>query len=1589
MISPLLNSRYTLRERIAVGGQSELWVAQDQLLGGSCIIKKGAQVREEAFLSRRLNHPYFAAPYDFDADSDGGPFAVFPHFQEQPLLDWIRNRSPEDLKRPAVQIAEALCYLHHQGWLYNDFKPEHFLVGDAGIKIIDLGLCTPVQVHDAAPLRTFSGSFPYIAPERLSGTSSDPRSDIFQLGMVLLHAFFPNEDWSDQPSLPALQVFLKKTQSLNGFWRNLICGMTSFEPGQRIGSAQELWKQLQPTGSQPFLIFPFPAYFSIPSSFLENPGAVFVHSLSRINLLEAQNQFLLRAWEIGLRTCAFDFRFSDLEKCLTALCFALSGNRATSLFSGLETLEGTSLRGTLILFTGIENLNAQDRSMFLFAVSRLSRLEGARIAVLSSTVERNNLEEGWELFEIPALTRETLDRHRSSIVPDAETVFKSRPGWKGFALPEQVLSDLRKRVSPGGIRSAAFLSGVAPGDLDTLNASERRVLSVVAVGGGTVPVALLEPWWKETEYRLSAALNRLQSEGFIRKYGEDVRLTLPATVLLKALRKSQIRQLGNRATNEWKDTPHRACVYFAAKHAGLSRHASAASLLLAREFLHEGDEQQASLWLLRAFDCGARIPKAQLIRLAGHCLRHSRLSRAKSLLRQIRHRFGGSAALLDLALDLYLRTQNFTSAEAFLAKRLSKTRSTKRKNYLAVRLAGIQIHQQKLAQGEAILSGLRETQDSLVPKTRGLFHHYLGLSLFYKGQLDASQAELKQALRFPHPYRATSLMNLGVTYIKMGNPDAEKWLTRAIRWFSKIQDADRLAHAHNNLGVLYKQRGDLTEARKNYSHAIHLAQMSKNSSILSPAYTNIAVTYELEGRPEPALECYSRAIRIARTAGSKMNESLALTNSGLILAFQGRFQRAISVLKQAALLRKELGLKAYLAGTHEYLGITYLLSRHFKDAGRSFKMSEAMFQAARCDRDAKRALLYQRLVHLQSGRTHKRNQVPAQGPDPTFQQHPFELGLYHYAQAATALGGEFPAQAGCRDSIHEAERNLRKAPSLFWLGKLYQLKAEYLFRKARHERAVAALNAAVDIFSRLGARKELIGLTRQEKTMQIGSDLIGKMTEALPYRILLMIKEILEEPNPEEMISRILETALEFTDMERAVLILQNGHPRIYKSATLDDTTVQEICEISRSAMESSHETGKPFLCFDASLHPAFKSKQSILANHIMSIVCLPLRAKDQILGALYLDSREGVESLASTEQVLLEIFASIVSLALDSALNLERTQTETERLRRSIGRTTEFPEIAGVSRQMAEILKQIDQFKDSHLPVLITGETGTGKELVARACHYSSKRRRGPFIAINCSAFARDLLESELFGHEKGAFTGAVSLKKGLFEHANSGTLFLDEVGEMSPSMQAKLLRVLESGEFRRVGGLETLHTNARVILATNRNLTEMIENKEFREDLYYRIRGVQIVVDPLRERPEDIPILASRFLKEALLTTARRIIGFSPDTIEIMKKYRWPGNARQLKSEIERMVAVSHEEWIRPNDLDPQIQKHAETSVQQEEASGSTLRQIEKDLILRRLEEHRWSVISTARSLGLSRHGLYSKMRRHSIPPPRAKDS
>jgi transcriptional regulator with GAF, ATPase, and Fis domain len=402
----------------------------------------------------------------------------------------------------------------------------------------------------------------------------------------------------------------------------------------------------------------------------------------------------------------------------------------------------------------------------------------------------------------------------------------------------------------------------------------------------------------------------------------------------------------------------------------------------------------------------------------------------------------------------------------------------------------------------------------------------------------------------------------------------------------------------------------------------------------------------------------------------------------------------------------------------------------------------------------------------------------------------------------------------------------------------------------------------------------------------------------------------------------------------------------------------------------------------------------SIMGASIRSTIGVPLFRGEDIIGVLQVDNRSAPAMLHANDVELLGVLAYNASLAVANARLIRRLVAAEERLQKENSflkgreerrRGGKDVVIIGQSEAMNAVIAKLEKVVDTRVTVLLEGETGTGKEVLAAAIHYRSRRRDKLFVAQNCAALAETLLESELFGHKKGSFTGAVEDKKGLFEIADGGTLFLDEITETPGSLQSKLLRALQEGEVRPVGATSPKHVNVRIVAATNRNLEQEVKRGRFREDLFYRLNVFPIRLPPLRERREDIPLLAAHFLQRYAEELGKHVGGFSQQTMELMVAYDWPGNVRELQNEVQRIVIqLDPGAFATPDLLSPRI-RQVEGLIERAGVTRGNLKDmmdvVEKYLLLEALRDHGNNKTNAAKTLGITREGLHKKLRQFGI--------
>jgi transcriptional regulator with GAF, ATPase, and Fis domain len=493
-------------------------------------------------------------------------------------------------------------------------------------------------------------------------------------------------------------------------------------------------------------------------------------------------------------------------------------------------------------------------------------------------------------------------------------------------------------------------------------------------------------------------------------------------------------------------------------------------------------------------------------------------------------------------------------------------------------------------------------------------------------------------------------------------------------------------------------------------------------------------------------------------------------------------------------------------------------------------------------------------------------------------------------------------------------------------------------------------------------------------------------------------EKLINRKSVDDILSAMLDDVIELTHADKGFLLLVEGAESVLAPASgdKDAMTKKLVVRASRNVRHESItdaegaisdsivrrviESGRPVIVSDALADTTFGRSESVIAMKLSSVMCAPLVSQGQVIGALYVGNDKIKHLFERTQLELLTIFASQASLILQNAMLLNALRADKAKLEAEL-KDKRFGEIIGACPGMLEVFRKLQKVAGTDISVLITGETGTGKELIAREIHRRSNRADGPFVPINCGAIPENLIESELFGHVKGAFTGAIASRPGKFQQADKGTLFLDEIGELPLNLQVKLLRALQERVVFRVGDSKPEKVDIRVVAATNRNLEEEIRGGNFREDLYYRLNVVNIWLPPLRDRGDDVGIIAKALLTKYADELGSNVKGFSPAALAAIRKHPWPGNIRQLENRIRKALVLCDQTLLSPEDLD--LGAAAENPILPLEKAKE---EFQRKYVLEVLERNNGNRTQTARDLGVDPRTIFRYLEKEQNPMPSA---
>ena len=1190
----------------------------------------------------------------------------------------------------------------------------------------------------------------------------------------------------------------------------------------------------------------------------------------------------------------------------------------------------------------------------------------------------------------------------------------------------EVEADIRTAPIPGTLRQLLVERE------STLEPNEAEVLQVVRVlerpaMSSVIAAALPE----RIRDQVPSCLTRLADAGFLTK--------IPSTAV-------QSISLYRAPTGDYAvDNERRKDIFAAAARAVMSTSSSCGA--------PESSMAMLARFAFRAVECGDTRLKAAGYRAARAALLGCRQRREFNLVREMLSITralapeGETASwTLELATDA-IRQGKHQLASQYLTEVVNMTSETDPvRNQAVVAMARMQSDIGSYSDAVSLVARVTEVAAKAVEAhARMSMGEYAAAEAICETALQSvsiadEKAELRNILALVYYY--TERMDLAVEQFEA-----------AAAAFGALGDLPRQAQAVTGIGLIHHRRGAFEQALAAYSRSLELAQQSGDRRRITISNMNIGTVLQETGRLSEAVEQYRKAVYSAELLGDSVSVAKASNNLGNVLVEIGSLAeaewwltRSIDAAKSqndrllGAYARGILGRLKHLQGDISAARVELTtVAAELRELGTLGESGEILIELG----------LVARSAHDPDGMDHFAAAVEHAAKHSGAEKQTAWVTFLR-GEALRIRGEPEAAMPLIRAALQLAEQtNVRK---LSWrcdasLGRIYRELGNAMEARARfHASSERLLTHAGTLEGRL--REAFLSLPERAAALEEArlamsdsgtAPAQARESQERLLRLMEINRRLASERSPKRLLEFILDSAVQLTGAERGFLILRDDEDEkedsklnVRVARNIDRESLRRNPgRVSRSITRDVLETGEPIITVDAGEDSRYRHAASVHHLKLRSILCFPLRHQGRVVGAIYLDNRfqastfserdldiigafgdqaavaiENAWLFDSSEKARLALEASHSKIAAlndqlqsrlqDQAARLAQVETNLERQRNQLETRYSYDNIIGASVPMRRIFKVLDRVTDTSVPVLVQGESGTGKELVARAIHYNGAQRRNrEFVSVNCAALTETLLESELFGHVKGAFTGADRDRKGLFEVADKGTLFLDELADMSLGMQAKLLRALQDGEVWPVGARRSIRVDVRIVAACNRDLSQMVESKEFRQDLYFRLNVVKIVLPPLRTRGEDLVMLTQHFLQQ-FQKKHRREIRLSQGALDLLSRFSWPGNVRELEATLTNACLFcdgdllteahfSHKPELFEDDQIIRVRNPGDrpSRLGQEllDLGDMTLREIEERAILAALDRSDGNKVEAARRLGVTRQTLYNKLRSYGI--------
>ncbi len=1605
-------NRYKVIEKIEEGNYAAVYKVKDKEL--ELILKIAREnnpefneiIRREFQILSQFRHPNIVQVYEYDLTDEGRAFFTLDYIRGLPITQSF-NKFSEEFVEALIQVINALSAFHNKGFVHSDLKPEHIIydVKNKKAVLIDFGFAS-ISSHQIKA----SGTLGYIAPEILKGIGSDQRSDLYSLGVIIYEVLNGNK-----PLLPYSPI-----KDGPGVLNKTIERLLSEEPNLRP-TAPELYETFLSLLSKrkieplPYTVYPPPTVF------VELPEIV-----DKLTHLKGESVVVFGELGAGKTRLLKELKYRFLFKnCDVLLFFAGQGEyfyNALCDFIGFKEMDFTNKedkfqiymeiterliefakdQNVVILVDDIDNLTDYELGLFRYIAHSI---DNTKITVIGTSKIEPRIRE-LNLFELHLRqftkeeTKVLIEKTYSVIyIIDSDGLDKFAEWLHSFTggnplfivetlknLYEQSIlkfEDNKWQVDMNllkGFKLPEGIEEIISNRIKGLNDEELKVLKVLCIAGQPISLPVLNKIFPETG---NISIEILKLLGLIKeeRICEQRAFLLSSQTIKIIVERVISREDLNRFSFE---------LIRAIEDYGVNKEIYP---LLGRLYENASDKDNAYKYLLLSADNFERINDyISAIKYYKDSLNYC-LDIEPGKYYEILLKIG----------DLHLRLNDNKQAIEYYEKVIKGSEGLMIESHLGIAKAyfGIGKFEESVNYLEEILK-IPKIKPEDYARTLGFY----GYALAYMKNFEKGEKILKEFLDFSHrinnpQLEANALYNLAtLEWFRNDFDRAKEYCLESLELSERHNLKNESGYSANLLGSLYMQRGDVENALTFIKKAIEIFEKIKVMSALDSALLNKALCLLYKGEFERASGILEIVYKDSLKSGSKHLQGVALLNLGTIFEDTGRFDKAIEYYQKVLEVQPDSNYAIH------NLSMVYIKKGDFDKAKEilefRIKSGEDPYYLSgmgiinlimgRLDEAERYIEESIRWIENNPAEISQKIDIYLNGVLFYYEKKNYEEAL-NYAQKGESLSpallregiifktlieiNSFMLNRAQRLEIEHLLKEIKEKGYIYDYVRLKRMEIESRIEKGIESndipRIAEELSSLERILKTMGAELEL---SRVQKLLLSFYPVIvrdySKRMISREYldafsRLAMIIDSKLGD---EDFISEILDLIISATGAERgAIFINTEKGMEFVTGRNMDKKTIKDAFELSKTAIAELDKDGIVFVP-DAINNPKFNIRKSVLLNQIRSILCIPLGINDNIIGAIYLDSRITGSMFGEEDKEFLITVSRILASVIDKSMVFKNLREELVQLRDGYVLGIGKGYILGKSRAIKKIHRFINDIGPTDATVLITGETGVGKGMIARLIHLKSKRKDNKFVSINCGTIPETLLESELFGYKRGAFTGALTDKKGLLEDAEGGTVFFDEITNTGLAFQAKMLEAIEDKIIRRLGETQTRKINVRFLFATNKDIDIEVEEGRFRKDLYYRVNVFIVKVPSLRERIEDIPILARFFLDLKCKEINKQIDGFTQEAIQLLKEYPWPGNVRELQNVIERAVVLSKSRIITHRDIGFRP-----------EPGLMPIKELTKDALINALNLTNWNINESARILGISRRTVYRYIERFNI--------